>query len=136
MLPGHLKVLVVDDFKLARSVSVNALNALGVTKVTEVESAQLAMAKLEAAAAEGAPYDVVLSDWHMPNETGFDLLVKIRAHDALKKVIFILVSAETEMDCIVQALQAGANDFIGKPTDESVFDKKISRALAKVAQAA
>ncbi len=62
---------------------------------------------------EGA--DLVLSDWSMPVMDGLELCRAIRASEAFGFVYIILLTAHSEKDRVVQALEAGANDFLGKP---------------------
>lgn len=59
-------------------------------------------------------YDIVLLDWMVPNLSGLDVLKHLRAHlDTVVPVVFI-TQRDTEED-IVQALQAGADDYMAKP---------------------
>ena len=59
-------------------------------------------------------YDIVLLDWMVPNLSGLEVLKHLRAHlDAVVPVVF--VTQRDSEDDIVQALEAGADDYMAKP---------------------
>jgi len=122
MAESSMKILVVDDFSTMRRILRNILKQLGFTNIEEAEDGSVAFEKLK----EGS-FDFVISDWNMPNMTGLDLLKAIRSHDMLKEIPVLLVTAEAEKENIVQAAQAGVNDYIVKPFNAEVLEKKINR---------
>ncbi|MCX8042913.1 MAG: chemotaxis response regulator CheY [Desulfobacterota bacterium] len=118
----NMKILVVDDFSTMRRIIRNILKQLGFANVEEAEDGDVALEKLR----EGS-YDFVITDWNMPNMTGLDLLKNIRADDALKDTPVLIVTAEAEKENVVQAAQAGVNDYIVKPFTADVLKAKIFR---------
>ncbi len=72
---------------------------------------------LEALDEPDASFDLILADVMMPGMDGFDLVGKIRENSALQGVPVIIVSALREKDARLNAVRAGANDFINKPID-------------------
>ena len=60
-------------------------------------------------------FDLILCDWEMPEMSGLELLTWCRTQDALKAVPFIMVTSRGDKENVVQAIQAGVSDFIGKP---------------------
>lgn len=122
MADKNMKILVVDDFSTMRRIVRNILKQLGFANIEEAEDGDVAFAKLK----EGE-YQFVITDWNMPNMTGLDLLKSIRAHERLKDVPVLLVTAEAEKENVVQAAQAGVNDYIVKPFTADVLQKKIDR---------
>ena len=66
----------------------------------------------------------------MPNMTGLDLLKNIRADDKLKDTKVLLVTAEAEKENVVQAAQAGVNDYVVKPFTADVLQQKIDRIFS------
>ncbi|HOJ75565.1 MAG TPA: diguanylate cyclase [Phycisphaerae bacterium] len=62
---------------------------------------------------DGPP--IVLSDWAMPGMSGLQLCQTIRASEAIGFVYVIIVTAHSEKHRVVEALEAGANDFLAKP---------------------
>lgn len=127
----NLKVLIVDDFDLARNMARKELSNIGIELVTESLNGVEAFQLLEKAHEKNEPFHLVLSDWHMKDGAGIEFLRKIRQDDRFKQLMFVMVSAESESESIVQALHDGANDYICKPLAGEVFKKKIHRMLSK-----
>jgi two-component system, NtrC family, response regulator AtoC len=103
----ELQVLVVDDEPAIRQVLAAALSKAGHT-VDSAASGAEALAKLEK-----TPFDVVLSDVFMPVMDGIELLkqARLRGHPAT----FIMVTAFASVDSAIDAIKAGAWDYITKP---------------------
>jgi len=84
--------------------------------------------------------DLVLSDIRMPEMDGMEMLRAIREHDGLVPVILNSALSETEM--VLDAIAAGADDFVAKPTDiERLLDVLLrhgerAAALRRGAEAA
>ena len=103
----ELNVLVVDDEPAVRQVLAAAIGKAGYS-VEAVGSAAEALARLDK-----TPYDVVLSDVFMPVTDGIELIRQARAkgHSAT----FIMVTAFASVDSAIDAIKAGAWDYITKP---------------------
>ena len=117
-----MKILIVDDFSTMRRIVKNILKQLGFDNFEEAEDGDVALKKLNE-----ADYDFVITDWNMPNMTGLDLLKSIRADEKLKDTPVMLVTAEAEKENIIQAAQAGVNDYIVKPFTADVLQGKIEK---------
>ncbi|MCL1945549.1 MAG: response regulator [Chitinivibrionia bacterium] len=115
-----MKVLLVDDSSTMRRIQTNQLNGLGVSDIVEAENGQDGLDKL----AKSMPLDVVLLDWNMPVKNGFEFLTEARANAAYKDVKIIMCTSESEKTRVLEALKAGANNYIVKPfTPESLKEK-------------
>jgi len=62
-------------------------------------------------------YDLILLDWEIPDVSGYDVLRTIRGQLALQTPVLFLTHRDAEED-VVQALEAGADDFLVKPPRE------------------
>jgi len=125
MTDKNMKILVVDDFSTMRRIIRNILKQLGYSNIEEAEDGDAAFEKLKE-----ADYDFVVTDWNMPNMTGLDLLKAIRTNERLKDLKVLLVTAEAEKENVVQAAQAGVNDYVVKPFTADVLEQKIARIFA------
>jgi two-component system, NtrC family, response regulator AtoC len=116
----ELQVLVVDDEPAIRQVLSSALAKAGYP-VDTAGSAAEALAKLEKTA-----FDVVLCDVFMPITDGIELLklARARGHGAT----FIMVTAFASVDSAIDAIKAGAWDYITKP----VHNEEILRRLEQI----
>src|SRR3989344_6131276 len=68
-------------------------------------------------------FDLILCDW--------ELLTWCRTQDALKAVPFIMVTSRGDKENVVQAIQAGVSDFIGKPFSNEQLTSKVRKALGR-----
>jgi two-component system chemotaxis response regulator CheY len=131
MFPTDSKILIIDDMITMRKLVRKTFFDLGFTNVTEAADGQLGWGEVEKAIGEKAPFSLVVSDWNMPNMTGLDLLKKVRADERLKGLPFILVTAETEMPQVMEAIKAGVTTYVTKPFPVATFKEKLQTAWDK-----
>jgi len=115
-----MKVLLVDDSSTMRRIQTNQLNALGVTDIVEAENGQDGLDKLAA-----SKPDVVLLDWNMPVKNGFEFLTEARANAAYKDIKIIMCTSESEKSRVLEALKAGANNYMVKPFTPEALKEKL-----------
>ena len=114
-----MKILIVDDFATMRRIVRNVLKQIGFTNMIEADNGKAALKVLKK-----ENIDLILCDWNMPEMPGIDLLKAIRSDDELKKIPFVMVTAEAQKDNIIEAVKAGVNSYIVKPfTPETVNEK-------------
>lgn len=123
-----LKFLVVDDASFIRDLIKKTLrdNYPGCT-IQDANSARRACAM-----AKNLTFDVILSDWEMPEMTGEEFLRWIRQQPQYEKTPFIMVSSRGEKEYVVKAVQAGVNDYLGKPFTAEEMVGKINKQLARI----
>lgn len=124
--PG-MKILVVDDFATMRRIVRNLLKDLGFTDVDEAEDGAIALEKLQS-----GRFDLVVSDWSMPNMDGLQLVRSIRKTPTLAHLPVLLVTAEEKKADIAAAAQAGANDYIVKPFNAATLGDKLQKVFEKL----
>lgn len=113
------KVLVAEDDSMPRKVLTRALESWGY----EVFSAPDGAAGWELFQAH--PISLVVSDWEMPVASGIDLCRKVRSLKDRDYAYFVLLTSRSDKRSLVEALDAGADDFIGKPFDEGELHARI-----------
>lgn len=119
-----MKALVVDDSAVMRKVLIGALSRANITDVDQAADGSEAVE-----AVKNADYSVILMDWNMPNMLGIDAVRAIRALG--KKVPVIMVTTEAEKSRVIDALKAGANNYVIKPFEPSTIVEKIEETMAK-----
>jgi len=124
MLDLKMRILVVDDFSTMRRILKNILKQIGYTDIDEAEDGNGALAKLRQ-----DKYDLVVSDWNMPNMSGLDLLKAIRADSALNGTPVLMVTAEAKKENVVEAIKAGVNNYVVKPFTAEVLREKIEKVF-------
>ncbi len=116
-------VLIVDDDPTLL-LAFPKLMRLWMDWVT-VDTADSASTALDRVAA--TDYDAIISDIRMPDMSGLELLAAIRARRPTTPIL--LITAYGEREFVMQALRAGAYDFIQKPLDSEYFVASLSRAI-------
>lgn len=124
----NMSILIVDDFSTMRQIVKKSLNSLGFHNVTEASDGNDALHKLES-----GQFNFIISDWNMPNMMGIDLLKAIRAHEKLKGLPFLMVTAEANRDNILEAAKAGVSQYIIKPFTVDALEQKITAIFNKKA---
>ncbi len=74
--------------------------------------------------------DVVLLDLMMPQVSGFEILIQLRAEQLLKHIPVIVLTSSTDASTKLKALELGANDFLAKPVDASELALRLRNTLA------
>lgn len=77
-------------------------------------------------------FDLVLCDWEMPEMSGLELLTWCRQQEAMKQLQFIMVTSRGDKENVIQAIQAGVSDFVGKPFTNEQLLTKVKKALSKI----
>lgn len=129
MVSKSIKILVVDDFPTMRRIVRNLLKELGFENVDEAEDGQMALDKLNSGA-----FELVVSDWNMPNLDGLSMLKHIRANPALARLPVLMVTAEAKKENIIAAAQAGASGYVVKPFTAATLEEKLNKIFEKMAQ--
>jgi len=76
-----------------------------------------------------APVDVVLLDLVLPYRDGFEILNQIRGDERWREVPVIVLSARTMERDVVRGLEAGANDYVGKPYNPRELLARVKRHM-------
>jgi two-component system chemotaxis response regulator CheY len=125
-----MKILVVDDSSTMRRIIVNCLAKLKLTDVTQAGDGKEALDMLNAQ----GPFDLLLTDWNMPQMNGMELLKACKADGKLSSMPVVVVTTEAEQERIVEAVKAGASNYIVKPFTPEILEVKIKN-FVKVAAA-
>jgi two-component system chemotaxis response regulator CheY len=115
-----LKILLADDSGVMRKIILRALNALEITDVTEAVDGAEALEFFKA-----ETFDLVLSDWNMPNMSGLELVKAIR--ETGSKVPVFMITTESEQSRVLEAIQAGASNYLVKPFEQDVLLDKLQQ---------
>lgn len=122
-----MNFLLVDDSKTMRNIQKKALSVLPGATFAEAGDGLEALAVI----AQGVKFDVMLVDWNMPNMNGIDLVAKVRTTD--RATTIIMVTTEAEKSRVLDAIRAGANNYMLKPFTPEALLEKIQTTLAKKA---
>jgi two-component system chemotaxis response regulator CheY len=116
-------ILIVDDSGAVRSVVRKLLTQLGFKNLDEASDGETALAKISE-----KHFGMVISDWNMEPMSGQVLLEKVRENKQHANLPFIMMTADSTIDKIIQAKNAGVTSFIKKPFRADELQEKISQA--------
>ncbi len=114
------KAMVIDDSRAIRLILRRTLEKLGY-EVLEARHGKEAVAELE----QDPEVSLMLVDWNMPEMNGLELVKYLRAQPGFSRVTLMMVTTETEIEQIVTALEAGANEYVMKPFTEDIIADKL-----------
>ena len=120
----NMAVLLVDDFATMRRILKNILTQIGFSNIYEADDGKSALKLLK-----NQKIDLIMCDWNMPIMNGLDLLNVVRGDDALKEIPFVMVTAEAQKENIIQAVQAGVNNYIVKPFTTETITQKLRKVF-------
>ncbi len=127
MVQKNIKILVVDDFPTMRRIIRNLLKDLGFENVDEAEDGQMGLDKIR-----NGSFDLIVSDWNMPNMDGLTMLQQIRADPNIATLPVLMVTAEAKKENIVAAAKAGASGYVVKPFTAAVLEEKLNKIFEKI----
>jgi two-component system, chemotaxis family, chemotaxis protein CheY len=122
-----MRVLVVDDFATMRKIIRNVLRQINIDNVADAENGKQALGMLQK-----EPFDLIISDWIMPEMTGIEFLKACKADDVLKLIPFLMVTAEAQQESVVEAIKAGVDNYIVKPFTPDKLQAAIDKARARI----
>lgn len=124
-----LRILLVDDHMLMRSVITQSLKALGYQNVETAPSGKDALALMQDRQAAGVPFHIAFLDWHMPEMDGMSVLRACRGDAAFANLAIIMLTAEQEKKNVLQAIESGATSYIVKPVSQDALEKNMENIV-------
>ncbi|WP_191601636.1 response regulator [Marinomonas algicola] len=124
-----VKILVVDDATFTRDLIRRTLRkqfpSAQLEEAVNGRKAQQMLTKMT--------FDMVLCDWEMPEMTGVELLQWCREQDNYKKadLPFVMITSRGDKSHIVEAVQSGVTDYLGKPFSSEQLINKVMAAAKK-----
>ena len=117
-------IMMVDDEPINNAVVQIYMEEEGYYKFVTVEDSTLAMSVLE----KTRP-DLLLLDLMMPEVSGFEILAAVRSHPKYSHLPVIILTASTDTENKLKALDLGATDFLAKPLDKSELGLRVRNTL-------
>jgi two-component system, chemotaxis family, chemotaxis protein CheY len=119
-----MKCLVVDDSATMRRIVINALKSIGYQDAVEAADGREALARCDAS------IEMVITDWNMPNMGGLDLVKALRSDPKTGRIPILMVTTRSLKEDIVEALEAGINNYILKPFTPQVLKEKLDQVAS------
>jgi two-component system chemotaxis response regulator CheY len=121
---SEVRALIVDDSSVMRKIVERSLRQAGLESLVIFEASSgsegLDLLKTQ-------PVDLIISDINMPSMDGLEFLRQLRAQKLAPDVPVVMITTESSMEFVQQAIQAGAKSYIRKPfTPEQVKERVLS----------
>lgn len=129
MFDPKTKILILDDMLTMRKIVGKALRDMGFSDITEATDGKDGWEKLSTA---DTPFQLVISDWNMPNMTGLELLRKVRSDAKYSKIPFVLLTAEAEAGQVAEAVKIGVSNYVLKPFTADQLKTKLEQVYKKL----
>jgi two-component system chemotaxis response regulator CheY len=118
-------ILTVDDSRIMRKIMSGAIEALGF-QVLEAGDGVECLAQVEAHIEDVC---LILMDWNMPNMDGLTALKRLKASEITNTIPVMMVTTEGERGKMVEAIRAGAANYLAKPFAEEDLMTKMVECL-------
>jgi two-component system chemotaxis response regulator CheY len=124
MVKKNMSILVVDDLGSMRMQIRDLLWQMGFQNILEARDGNQAMALLER-----NRVDFIISDWNMPESDGMELLRHVRSHEVYEKLPFLMLTALSERENVIEAVQAKVSNYLVKPFTPESLEMKMRAIL-------
>lgn len=125
-----MRILLVDDSKTMRNIQRKAMSILGDVQCVDAADGVEAMNCIQSQPG----FDLILIDWNMPNMDGITLISRIRETD--KHTPLVMCTTESEKVRVMEAIKAGANNYVVKPFTAEALVERVRQTLDKLKAAA
>lgn len=116
-----MRALVVDDSRTVRIIIGRILRELGID-VVEAGNGREALDQLMAC----PDVALLLVDWNMPEMNGVEFIRAVRSNHDYDDACIMMVTSETQADQVIEALNAGANEYLMKPFNKEILVAKLN----------
>ena len=123
-MDGEATILVVDDHRTMQAIVAHQLRDLGFHSIDTASDAVTALTMLAS-----RRYHLILSDWNMEPMSGIALLENLRRDPSYAATPFILVTAESRPENVLEARRLGVDGYLVKPFDRAGLKAKLSAVL-------
>ncbi len=120
-----LKALVVDDASFVRDLVKRTLRqrfpVIEIAEAPDGRRAQSLMSRNR--------FDLILCDWEMPEMSGLELLRWMRGEEHYRNIPFIMITSRGDKDHVVEAVQEGVSEYLGKPFSPDGLSRKVIKVM-------
>jgi two-component system chemotaxis response regulator CheY len=126
-LADRLQVMVVDDTSVSRALITDALDQMGIRRLTVAKDGAQALKALMV-----QPAHLVISDMNMPGLDGLQLLKSLREYKPTSAIGFILVTGLADKTLIERGKQYRLNNFVTKPFSTGSLKSAIEAVVGRL----
>ncbi len=119
------KILVIDDHESARNLLKRRLAIYGY-EVLPAGDSERALKLLQT-----QPIDVIFLNMFLGGKSSYDFLKTLKDNEKLKAIPVIMMSSDSDMELIVRCIEAGAEDYMVKPLNQTLLRARLSNCIAR-----
>ena len=116
-----MRALVIDDSRTVRIIIGQILREIGI-EVLEAKNGVEALEQIK----RNPDVELMLVDWNMPQMNGLDFIRVVRSNRDYDSVRILMVTSESQGEQVIQALEAGANEYLMKPFNKDILVAKLN----------
>lgn len=124
MNPEDLNILIVDDSPTMRRIIKNTLERIGYRQSIEASNGLEALDALA-----DATINFIITDWNMPEMSGLEFVTELRSKPQYVKMPVLMITTRGMKEDVLQAVQAGVNNYMVKPFTPETLEAKIHKLL-------
>ena len=121
-----MKMLIVEDFRLMALMLKKNLANLGYRDVCLVGSAEEAVKRLKI-----QQFDLFIVDWMLPGASGVEFVRWLRSMAPYQHIPILMATGNDTYEEVVEALEAGADDYLLKPVRQEMLEAKLKSLLGE-----
>lgn len=127
-LKERISILIVDDDAMVRTILAEYMVSFGFKRVEEAKTGRHALKLMQY---ENKVYDIIISDWEMPEVDGLVLLKAVRNNPLMKTTRFLMVTSQSSQERfkITRAAKSRVDGYMVKPFRGDVLKQKIYEVL-------
>ncbi len=116
-----MRAIVVDDSKAMRTILRRLLEGCGYDQIDEAANGEEGLKVLR----QGGRPGLMLVDWNMPVMNGLEFITAVREVPIFNSTVIMMITTETAVERIEQAIAAGADEYLMKPFSREVLLEKL-----------
>lgn len=124
MSQEDLNILIVDDSPTMRRIIKNTLERIGYKNSIDASNGKEAIDMLK-----DNNINFVITDWNMPEMNGLEFVTELRSQSEYENLPILMITTRGMKDDVLQAVQAGVNNYIVKPFTPETLEEKINKLI-------
>lgn len=122
-----MRILVVDDQTSIRSLIREILHEMKIWDVTEASNGMVALQKMR----NSPPFDLMISDWNMPEMNGIELIKAIRSDEKLFSLRVLMLTSEQSRENVLKIAALKVQGYVVKPFKPDILMKAVKYSLSQ-----
>lgn len=130
-LKAKMKIVVIDHVQNMRQATRKMLNQVGLKNVLEAPDAETCLTMIGEGIDANEQVEFIITEWDLPKMSALEFVQTVRGDAKTKHIPILMVTGNAEQQVIIQAVQAGVNNFVVKPFSSAQLQEKIAAIFMK-----